>query len=476
MKEIHLDYGDGKMGIELPDSATIFSLGQLDNDPPEVDPAEAVRRALAEPLGFPPLRELSGPNKKIVIGFPDRVKGGAHAKAHRRVAIPIIVEELLKGGAKLENITLLCAMGLHRQNTLDEWYWYLGKEIVDQFYPGRIVNHDAEDPGLYNYGTDEMGNVIQCNRLLADADLPIVVGHCAGNPYGGYSGGYKMLVTGHSGWRSIGSHHCPATMHRRDWLGASTTSHMRRQFHSIGLAMEKGMGKNVFGVDAVLGKKAQVLDVKAGRLGLIEEATWPLADQRTNVFLDMDEPADILVIGVPRNFHYGPGMGTNPCLMSLAIGGQLSRCWNAFREGGVVIAASICDGWFNDNWFPSYKDTYAALQKYCSIPEFLASDDMTRIAEDTEYCFKYSNYYTYHPFHAMSMISGGSVLPIYTSAVFIAGPKAPKYARGMGFTPTPTFKEALEKAKRYVGSKPNILCTPDCFTGGVGVHLHRKKS
>jgi len=57
------------------------------------------------------------------------------------------------------------------------------------------------------------------------------------------------------------------------------------------------------------------------------------------------------VIGLPRNFHYGPGMGTNPILMSLAIGGQLARCGYVFREGGVIIAASICDGWFNENWF-----------------------------------------------------------------------------------------------------------------------------
>ena len=178
----------------------------------------------------------------------------------------MMVEDLLKGGTKMENITLLCATGFHRKNTLEEWYWYLGKEIVDRFWPDRIVNHDAETD-ILNYGTDEMGNVVQCNRIIAEADLPIVVGHCSGNPYGGYSGGYKMIVTGLSGWRSIGSHHGPATMHRKDWMGASTDSHMRRQFKSIGQAMEKGMGKKFFAVDAVLGQKSQVLDVKAGESG-----------------------------------------------------------------------------------------------------------------------------------------------------------------------------------------------------------------
>ena len=475
MQEVLLDYGDTRMRVELPDSATVVRYGRTYTNPPVVDNYDATRKALEKPLGFPPLRELGGPDKKVVIAFPDRVKGGAHATAHRKVAIPLVLEELFKGGTKLENITLVCAMGLHRQNTLEEWYWYLGKDIVDRFWPDRLVNHDGEAPDLCDFGTDEMGNVVLCNRLLAEADLSIVIGHCAGNPYGGYSGGYKMIVTGLTGWRSIASHHCPATMHRQDWLGSSTDSHMRHQFKSIGQAMEKGMGKKIFAVDAVLGQFAEVLDVQAGELEAVEAATWPLADKRTNIHLDMEEPADVLVIGVPRNFHYGPGMGTNPILMSLAIGGQLSRCWHALREGCVIVATSVCDGWFNANWFPSYKETYGALQKYCTAAEFLASEDALRLASDTEYCFRYSNFYTYHPFHAMSMISGGSVPALHTSAVFLAGAKAPSYARGMGFIPTSTFEEAMEGAYRYVGKNPRILCTPECFSGGAAVHLHLKK-
>jgi nickel-dependent lactate racemase len=474
MQEVLLDYGDSHMRVELPDTAVVVRYGKTYTDPPAVDPYHAVRSALEKPLGFPPLRELGGAGKKVVIGFPDRVKGGAQKDSHRRVAIPLIVEELTKGGTRLEDITLLCCMGLHRQNTLEEWYWYLGKEIVDRFWPDRLINHDAEAPDLCNFGVDGMGNVVQCNRLMAEADLPIVIGHCAGNPYGGYSGGYKMIVTGLAGWHSIASHHCPSTMHRTDWLGASARSHMRHQFRSIGEAMEKGIGKKFFAVDAVLGQKSQVLDVKAGELGAVEEATWPLADERTNIQLDMEGPADVLVMGLPRNFHYGPGMGTNPILMSLGVGGQLSRCWHAFREGGVIIASSVCDGWFNSNWFPSYEETYEALQKYCTPAEFLASEDALKIAEDPDYRYRYSNYYTYHPFHAMSMISGGSVPLNRCSAVFIVGAKAPRFARGMGFIPVSTFQEAMERSKQYVGVNPRILCTPECFSGGVGVHLHLK--
>ena len=474
MQDVLLDYGDTRMRVELPDSATVVRYGKTYTDPPAVDPVDATRKALAAPLGTPPLRDLAGPGKKVVIGFPDRVKGGMGPKSHRRVAIPIIVEELLASGTRIEDISLLCAIGLHRKNTLEEWHQYLGRDIVDLFWPDRLVNYDAEAPDLLDLGSDAMGNRVQCNRLIAEADLPIVIGHVTGNPYGGYSGGYKMIVTGMSGWQSIASHHTPSTMHRHDWLGASTHSHMRKQFRSIGEAMEKGIGKRFFAVDAVLGQFAEVLDVKAGLLDLVEDATWPLADRRTNVALDMAEPADVLVVGLPRNFHYGPGMGTNPILMSLAIGGQLTRCWNALREGCVVIAAAVGDGWFNPHWFPSYEETYAALQRYTSASDFLSSNDAAAIVANYDYRWQYSNRYTYHPFHAMSMISGGSILGLWTSAVLMVGAQAPQYARGMGFVPVHDFAEAMRHAEKIVGRNPRILCTPECFSGGAAVHLHRK--
>ncbi|TVQ19226.1 MAG: DUF2088 domain-containing protein [Spirochaetaceae bacterium] len=471
MQDVQLDYGDAKMAVELPDSATVIRYGVTYDDPPSVDAREATVEALQKPLGMPRLRELASSTKKAVIGFPDRVKGGAHPDAHRRVAIPLIVEELVAGGMPIENITLLCAVGLHRKNTLEEWYSYLGKSIVDKFYPDRIVNHDAEAADIVELGTDEMGNHVDFNRLMAEADIPIVVGHCSGNPYGGFSGGYKMVVTGHTTARSIAGHHTPETMHRDDWLGAHTCSLMRRQFESIGKAIERGIGKPIFAVDAVLGQKSQVLQVAAGRVEEVEKATWPLAERRTNVDLGRTEPYDVLVMGLPRNFHYGPGMGTNPILSGLAIGGQLSRCWRVLRPGCVVIAACLCDGWFNPGWFPSYEESYEALQEFTNATEFLASPRAGEIAERYEYRHSYSTRHTYHPFHAMSMISGGAIVGQRTAAAIMVAPKMPRYARGMGYVPVKDFTEAMELASRYVGRNPRVLCTPECFSGGVAVHL-----
>ena len=428
------------------------------------------------PLNFSPLKDLAGPNKTAVIVFPDRVKGGAHEFAHRKVSIPLIIEELISGGCKIENISLVCAQGLHRKNTYEEWLWYLGPEIVNPFWPDRIINHDAEDLSLLELGQDEMGNTVQTNKFVANADIPILIGHCAANPYGGFSGGYKMLVTGLSGQNSIKSHHTPKTMHRGDWLGGAINSHMRNQFQSIGEHIERKINKNFFAVDAVVGQKSQILSVKAGKISEVEKATWPLAKKRSNILLEeLNEPADILLIGLPRDFHYGPGMGTNPILMGLAIGAQYSRCANALRPDSVIIAASLCDGWFNKNWFPSYEQTYNSFGSYATAADFLDSIEAQDISRNNEFLFSYSNFYTYHPFHAMSMISGASVPLKWCSQIYVIGAEKPVYARGMGFRTLKNIEDAIQDAKKYVGSNPRILCTPECFSGGVAVNLSAKK-
>jgi hypothetical protein len=470
LNEVMLDYGDGLMAVQVPDNATIVRHGETYTDPPEIDPWEATRLALENPLGAKPLRELARPGDKVVISFPDRVKGGAHPKAHRRVCIPIIVEILREAGVSLSDITLICAVGLHRHNTYDELLWYLGKEIVDAFWPDRLVMHDAEDlSAVLDLGRDQMGNVVTCNRLLAEADLPILIGHVQGNPYGGYSGGYKMAVTGTTSWSSIRGHHNPDTMHRHDFLPASTHSKMRRQFDSIGRAMEEAIGKKFFAVDAVVGTNAQVLGVFAGAVEEVQKASWPLAKRRTDVTLAEREPFDVLVYGLPRAFHYGPGMGSNPILMLQAIAAQMVRCFGVLQPNGVIIAPAICDGWFNDAWFPSYERCYLKLGELSDFADIFRFEE--ELAADPDAIFKYRFQYAYHPGHPLSMISMGALAHQYTNAVLIPGAKKPGYARGMGCIPTNTFAEAMSYAERFVGVNPRILVMPEAFRS-VGVHLY----
>lgn len=472
MKQVMLEYGDGMMQVEVPDTATIIRPGVDYTDPPEVDPWEATRRALSNPLGCEPLHKLVKKGSKVVIAFPDRVKGGNHERSHRRVAIPIILEELRKAGVEEKDIKLICAVGLHKKNTKQEMMSYLGKDLVEEFWPTRLVNHDAEDPeGVVHLGRDEMGNWVSVNRDIYEADLAIMIGHTLANPYGGYSGGYKMCVTGVTDWRSIASHHCPSTMHRDDFIPVNTEhSMMRKQFDSIGKAIERGMGKKFFVVDAVLGTNSQVLGVYAGLAEEVQKESWKLARKRTEVYLNIQDKFDVMVFGMPRTFHYGPGMGTNPILITQACGSQVARHFDVLRENGVVITTSICDGWFNDQWFPSYRTIYEKLQ---GMSDFAEAENLAEeIANNEEFRYKYRFAWGYHAFHGLSMVSMGTIALKRTSAVIVAGARAPGYARGMGLKPTNTFADALKEAEKYVGKNPRILVLPEALTKAA-VHLKR---
>lgn len=471
MVDVTLNFGDGTLSAALPDSATVVEYGRTYHDPPRVDSVQATRDALEGPVGTKPLRELVGPRSKVAIAFPDRVKGGSHEGAHRKVALPLILRTLERAGVGAEGIELVCAIGLHRKNTWEEMRDYLPAEVIADF-GGRIANHDAEDPdGVVDLGRTDHGDPVAFNATCANSDLCIVLGHVMGNPYGGYSGGYKTSTTGLTTWRSIAAHHTPATMHRSDFVPITPRSHFRSQLRDIGRRIEDQTGP-MFVVDAVPGRTADVLGVYAGAPEEVEEASWPLAAQRTDVELDI-EPADVVVFGLPRSFHYGPGMGTNPILMLQAISATVARCAGAFRDGGVAIVAAQCDGWFNEAWFPSYPETFELFRSVQAVGDL--ADYEARFAEHPPWVRAYRDEHAYHPFHAFSMCYMGDIARQRTSRIIVAGAERPEYADAMGLEAAPNVEAALDRARGELGVQPRVLALPG-FLDGAPVHLHATRT
>lgn len=458
MPAVHLEYGDATMEIDVPESAIVVGSGKTHVEPPPLpDPVRSTRDALLDPLGSPAIHDRVGPGSKVLIAFPDRVKGGSHETAHRRVAIPLVLEELERAGVRDEDITLVCAIGLHRKNYWTEFRDYLGPEVAQRFRGARLVNHDAEDDDNIVYvGETEHADVVEVNRRVVEADLVVSIGHTTGNPYGGYSGGYKMPATGLTTWRSIRCHHSPSSIHGDDFVPISTDSHFRDQLRAIGQKIEGAMKAPFFAVDAVLNGDARQLAVSAGAIPEVEKATWPIARARTEV--TVERPADVLVLGMPRSFHYGPGMGSNPILMMQAIGSSVARAAPALRPGFVVICASICDGWFNDEDFAPYEEVYERFQRAHRIPDMQRYEE--EICNRPEHVYGYRHAYAYHPFHAFSMLYVGGLAHKLARAVYIAGAKSPGHARGMGCIPMPDFSSALEHARRHVGDDPQLLVVP----------------
>ena len=475
MKNVEFEYGQGTMEAELPDSAKIFIPGETVSDPDYLDnPEKKTRESIKNPIGMPPISELVERGSTVTIVFPDRVKGGFQKDSHRKTAIPIIIEECKKAGVKKEDIKLICSNGLHRKNTPKELKNILGEEVYNEFAPHhQIVNHDSEDwDNLVDLGYDELGDRVIMNKDVYESDLAVLIGHTLGNPYGGYSGGYKHSATGITNWESIASHHHPDVMHRQDFTPVNHNSLMRKKFNAISQHMEKKMGKKFFICDAVLDTQERQIDVFSGYGKEMQPISWETANERTYVPW-AEEKFDVMMFGMPQKFHYGNGHGTNPILILQAIAANVIRHRRVLSDNFVVICSSICNGYFHDEIFPSYREVYELYQKDYNhtLPDVAKYGEY--IARKQEYIDKYRFNYGYHPYHPLSMISCGQIAKNQASAIYIVGAYEPGFARGMGMKTLADFGDALKDAEKYTGKNPRILALPKAFKMKP-VHLMKK--
>lgn len=477
---IDFEYGHGTMSANLPDDTDIFIPGTTVQDPPCLPQDwdslyEATLNSIRNPIGMEPLSSLAHAGSTVTIIIPDIVKGGIQVTSHRKVAIQACLDELYAAGVKKKDILLLISNGLHPRATVEETRKILGEKLFDEFYwTNQITSHDSEDyEHMVELGKTNRGDSVLMNKYVFECDIPILIGHTQGNPYGGYSGGYKHCATGITHWKSIASHHAPDVMHRSDFTPVSVHSLMRTKFDEIGMYMEEKMKHPFFCCDAVLDTYSRQIEINSGYAAQMQAKSWITADKRTYVHW-AEKKYDIMVFGMPQDFHYGNGMGTNPIQMLQSISAQVIRHKRVMKDNCVIICSSICNGYFHDERWPYLRELYDLFQH-----DYMNTlTDLNRynqyFATNEKYIRRYRFANAFHPFHGFSMISCGQIAEMNTAAIYIVGAQEPGLARGMGMKTRATFEEALDDAmKKFTGSTPNILALPQTFKLGA-VHLCMK--
>ena len=122
------------------------------------------------------------------------------------------------------------------------------------------------------------------------------------------------------------------------------------------------MGHPFFCCDAVLDTYSRQIAVFSGYAKVHAAGkSWKVANQRTYVPF-AEEKYDVMVFGMPQNFHYGDGMGTNPIQMMQALSAQVIRHKRVMKENCVIICSSICNGYFHDERWPYLRELYEMFQ------------------------------------------------------------------------------------------------------------------
>lgn len=177
------------MPPRTPADRTLAALGGLDADEiaaifrrprgrPIAEVREAMRRALTEPLGFPPLAQATVPGDRIVIALGPGVPATGEIVAE-------LVETLVEAGASPEQLTVLhtaADLPFARRDPLSGLAEPLRSEV-------KVITHDPADRSALAYvAATEAGDPIYLNRAIFDADLVLPVGLLRGRSSLGYSG------------------------------------------------------------------------------------------------------------------------------------------------------------------------------------------------------------------------------------------------------------------------------------------------
>jgi nickel-dependent lactate racemase len=199
-RHFELKIGKGTTGFSIPQEQLLYELiGE--NITPSKDLASAYGYALDHPIDSPPLKEIVNPGETIAIAVSDITR----VWQHNELTLPILIDYLNEAGIADKDITIIIAVGAHRQNTAKEMAELCTEAMCKRV---RVINHNAWDTdNMVYYGKTSRGTEVSFNRIVAEADRVILTGGVIYHYMVGYGGGRKSIMPGVSSLRTIQQSH-----------------------------------------------------------------------------------------------------------------------------------------------------------------------------------------------------------------------------------------------------------------------------
>lgn len=174
---IGIDYGREHLEVKV--GGDLLTLRRAPQAPNLVDPVQAVREALENPIGFPALRRALTPDDHVVVAVDENLPQLS------ALLVPVI-EHIESAGLPPEAITVVCPPS----ESGSDWH-----ELLGDLPPGIAVElHDPADRVKLSYlAATRQGRRIYLNRTLVDADQVVVLAHRGYDPLLGYAGPEGIL-------------------------------------------------------------------------------------------------------------------------------------------------------------------------------------------------------------------------------------------------------------------------------------------
>lgn len=349
---VKLAYGKEGLWVELPErNVSVVEPLFVEGLP---DERSALRAALCEPFGTPPLRQLVRPDHKVAIVFSDITRPMPNDRV-----MPILLEEISHVPRK--NITLINGLGTHRPSTEEELSRMLGREIVENY---RIIQHNAWDKdNLVHLGRTSFGHELWVNRTFMEADFKILTGFIEPHFFAGFSGGPKAILPSIAGEESIfGNHGARMIAHPKATWGIT---HGNPLWEEMREAAEKA--KPDFLLNVTLNRDRQITGVFAGDIWKAHEEGTRFA--RKSAMVSVPAPFDIVITS---NSGYPLDLNLYQMVKGMSAAAQV------VKEGGsIIIAGEAWDGIPDHGQYKNILQMAESPEKLLGIinaPDFLMQD------------------------------------------------------------------------------------------------------
>ena len=318
----HLEYGRQGLAVELPDARVVKCLGYREVEP-VADPQAAVRCALDDPIGAPPLAELAQGCRSACVVINDVTR-----PMPNRDILPPLLSTLEAAGVPRESILILVATGLHRPNEGDELVEMVGRWVAEHY---RVENHHGKDRAEHTYlGRSPRGLPVWIDSRYIRAQLKITTGLIEPHFMAGYSGGRKLICPGIAHQDTILAWHSPAFLEHPSARAGSLDGN---PVHEENSWVARRAGCN-FIVNTALDAQRRILAVVAGD----QERAWRAGVEFVEQLVvdSVPQPVDIVVTssaGYPLDTTYYQ-----------SIKGMVAAAPIVKPGGTIIIAASMSEG------------------------------------------------------------------------------------------------------------------------------------
>jgi lactate racemase len=318
------------------------------------NPADAITRALQNPLGSVSLQQLVKPGDIAGIIFNDIT---------RPTPNKLIIETILKELTHIpsSSIILFNALGTHRPNTDEELRTMIGSYLVDNF---RIVQNDAFDENsLELAGTSSFGHNIWINKELMSCNIKVLTGFIEPHFFAGFSGGGKAIMPGMSGLKTIMDNHDANNISNKNanW-GITQKNPVWEEVREVA-----AMTGASFLVNVTLNRDKEITNVFAGNINMAHDAGIDYV--RQTAMVPVKSAFDIVVT---TNSGYPLDLNLYQTVKGMSAAAKI------VKQGGIIIAAAECwDGLPDHGLFGQLlreSENPAQLLKTICTPGFLKQD------------------------------------------------------------------------------------------------------